>query len=70
MKTILEFNCPEEQNEADIARAGLELYCALSGLDQYLRGQIKYCDLPEDVREALQAVRDLIPGELLDRLGG
>ena len=58
MKAILEFNLPEEQTEHLTAVKALDYKYVVSEMDEYLRSQIKYQELPEEVDKALQAARE------------
>ena len=42
MKAILEFNLPEERQDFDFATQGSDWWNVCWGMDQWLRGQIKY----------------------------
>jgi hypothetical protein len=58
MKATLEFNLPEEQTEHRAAVQALDWKYVVSEMDEYLRSQIKYQELPEEANKALQAARD------------
>ena len=58
MKATLEFNLPEEDAEHRMAIDGSNWKYVVSEMDEYLRSQIKYQELPEEVDKALQAARD------------
>ena len=58
MKAILEFNLPEEQTEHRTAVQALDYKYVVSEMDEYLRSQIKYQELPKEVDKALQAARE------------
>jgi len=58
MKAILEFNLPEEAAEHRAAVQALDWKYVVSEMDEYLRSQIKYQELPEEANKALQAARD------------
>lgn len=66
MKATLEF---DDKADLHFALAGFDLYYALTELDQALRSTLKHGDLSDDARHELQALRDMIPHELLSRLG-
>lgn len=58
MKAILEFNLPEERDEFAVAEAGWRYKDALEEFDNYLRGQLKYCELDEARAAIYQELRD------------
>jgi len=61
MKTIIEFNLPEDREEYELAINAGKIQTLIDDLDNYLRGQIKYnedltdwqCDTYESIREKL-----------------
>lgn len=57
MKAILEFDLPKETDEHRAAVQALEYKYVVSEMDEYLRSQIKYQELPEEAAKALQAAR-------------
>ena len=57
MTVRLEFNLPEEYDEFMAAAQGGRLSAALFDMDQYLRSQMKYHELPEEVDVALDTAR-------------
>jgi hypothetical protein len=63
MKAILEFNLPEEREEFNHATNAVAYIAALQELDNHLRGRLKYEELPEEVHDALQSVRDFLHNE-------
>ena len=65
-KAILQFNLPEERHEFEVASNGQNYLSALHDLDNYLRSKLKYEELPDQVREALQSTRDELHVILLD----
>ena len=48
MKAILEFNLPEDQSDFDLAVKAPDMRIALDGIRQYLRGKVKYEEMPAD----------------------
>lgn len=57
-KVILEFDMYEDQEAYKHALNAGKYIAALQELDNYLRGRLKYEELPENVANALQEVRD------------
>lgn len=62
-KVILEFDMYEDQDEYRYAINGGKYLGTLQELDNYLRGRLKYEELPDDVAKALQEVRDRLHEE-------
>lgn len=65
MKAVLEFDLPEESEAFKDAQKGTQYAAILEELDQYLRGVIKYHDLPEEITAIYQEIRDKL-SELRD----
>lgn len=63
-KATLTFKLPDEQVEFRHATQAGDMHSVLWEIDQYLRGQVKYCDHPTEIRAAYQAVRDRLWEEL------
>ena len=61
MKTILEFNLPEDAHEYNLVNKAADMSVVLHEFDQYLRGRLKYednitdleCKAVEEAREKL-----------------
>jgi hypothetical protein len=66
MKAKLIFNLPEEQEEFNDAVNGSAFKTAIWELDQYMRSQLKHGDLPDDVHEKVQEIRDQLHSILDD----
>lgn len=64
MKSILEFNLPEERTEAELAMASGDLYSTLMQVDQILRACLKH---DRDPFAAVTECRSLI-SDVLGRL--
>lgn len=58
MKATLEFNLPEEQDEFRVASDAGSTMSAVEDVLNYIRNRLKYEDLPADVAEALEEVRN------------
>jgi hypothetical protein len=66
MPTVtLRYRLPDEQAEYDAARLGSEALSTLAQIDQHCRSRIKYGQPAADEVHALEAVRAMIPAELL-----
>ena len=66
MKAKLIFNLPEEQEEFNDAVNGSAFKTAIWELDQYMRSQLKHGDLPDDVHDKVQEIRDQLHSILDD----
>lgn len=49
MKAILEFTLPEDNPEFQRACQAADAFCAINEFSEYLRGQEKYADPPDDI---------------------
>jgi len=47
----------DDKNQMIHALNGIDYYCAFTDFDNYLRGRIKYEDLPDEVEAALSEAR-------------
>lgn len=57
MKAILEFTLPEEQEEFEHAQKGWQYLGQIEEFDNWLRGQLKYCELDEKTAAAYELCR-------------
>lgn len=63
-KITLEFDSIEEAEELNMALNGGKYLAVLQEFDNYLRGRLKYEDLPEEIDAALQLARTKLHEEL------
>jgi hypothetical protein len=66
MRATLQFTLPDDQAEFDAARLGQRAISALWHIDQHCRSLVKHGDPSPDVQELAEAIRNMIPAELLD----
>jgi hypothetical protein len=66
MKATLEFALPDDQGDFDRARLGPLAISTLWDLDQHLRSLLKHGSPTDEVRALAEAIRNMIPAELLD----
>jgi len=66
MKATLEFALPDDQGEYDRARLGPLAISTLWDIDQHLRSLVKHGEPSPEVRDLAEAIRNMIPAELLD----
>ncbi len=60
----LTFALPDDEWDLKVAMNGSEFHLALCKIDEACRGWLKYGHEFEEVADALQAVRDMIPQEI------
>ena len=58
MKTILEFDLPEDSESYENAFNGYRYKITLQEFDEWLRSEIKYKNHPELIENTLQQARD------------
>jgi hypothetical protein len=56
----LEFNLPEEYDDALLAFKGKDLWCVLFDLDQHLRAEIKYGEHEDRIGDIYESIRDYL----------
>jgi len=67
MPTVtIRYRLPDEQAEYDAARLGAEALSTLWAIDQHCRNWIKYAPISDEATRQLEAVRQMIPAELLN----
>ena len=67
MTATLTFQLPEEADDLDLARKGADWRSLVEDLDNYLRGRLKYEDLPPDADKALDEARQKLHEFLAER---
>lgn len=68
MKATLEYSLPDDAHELAFAQSGKEMYLVLCELQRHVRDRLKHGEPSEAARAELEAVRDRLPHELLERL--
>jgi hypothetical protein len=62
VKATISFNLPEDREDFDFALNGVKYYCAITEIDNWLRGLAKYGNIKmvsiEDVREKIRKELD------------
>lgn len=61
MKTIIEFNHPEDSDLYSIHQDAIKNYNSLWDIKEYIRNKIKYEELDCDTFHHLQEIQKLIP---------
>lgn len=64
----LRFTLPEDEPEFRYALAGRDALIALEQIDTFCRNRLKHCDPPPEAVEILEAIRGIVPYELLETL--
>lgn len=64
----LRYTLPDESMDHRAALAGVDALIALEKIDQWARGRLKHGEPSADEVHALEAVRAMIPHELLEIL--
>mgnify|MGYP001609993013 CR=1 FL=1 len=67
MRAFLSFELPEDEAAFRLASRAGDWACVIGGLDQQLRAWIKYGHDFKDADTALDAARELLHREILDR---
>lgn len=57
MEGILKFNLPEEREDFDLACKASKYSITLWEIDQWLRGELKHGELPNETYKAFEIVR-------------
>ncbi len=66
MKAILQFDLPDEEPGFKMATNAGAYFSALWEIDQKLRSWLKHGNQFDMVEDALQEIRDMIPGEIYE----
>lgn len=66
MKTIIEFNHPEDSQDLKIAQRGNEYYCIIFETLQEIRNYLKYGHQFKTVEEALEKIRETLSNANID----
>jgi hypothetical protein len=66
MKATLTYTLPDEQAAYDAARLGSEALATLWEIDQHCRSLLKYGEPTSEEQALAEAIRAMIPGELLE----
>lgn len=64
MKATLTFSLPEEEYEFRQASRASELSAAIQDALQHIRARLKYGEVSDEVRQELEAIREILPGDL------
>mgnify|MGYP001090384592 FL=1 len=67
MKTTIEFNLPEEEEQFNAANKGMDWALLAWDVDQLLRDKLKYGKLLPNTRAELEEIRDTLNEMLVDK---
>jgi len=67
VRATLEFTFPEDGEAHRMAVQAPEAFAALEEMREWLRGKVKYGDLPDDVAAAFREAIDFLLSSLADR---
>ena len=67
MKAILEFELPEDKEHFDVASRGMDSALVVWDMDQIIHKKIKYAELTDDSRLAIEELRLTMSDMLIDR---
>ena len=59
---------PDDEREHRYAIAGRDALCALEGIQQAIRAKLKYGEISDETRRALEEIREELPHELIELL--
>jgi len=70
MQAILRFDLgdPDDERLHRYALAGRDALIALESIQQAIRGRLKYAEIGDEATRELEAIRELIPHELVELL--
>jgi hypothetical protein len=70
MRATLRFNLddPDDERLHRYCLAGRDALLALESIEQAIRGRLKYVELGDEAQAELEAIRELIPAELVELL--
>lgn len=66
MKTILEFNLPDDADELEKAQLGPKYHSVLWELAMHIRQKTKYAEIPKEEEAFWEALKDTFYGLLKD----
>ena len=67
MKTTIEFNLPEDEEQFNAANKGMDWALLTWDIDQLLRNKLKYSDLLPNTRAELEEIRNTLNEMLIDK---
>ena len=67
MKAILEFEFPKDKTKFDTASKGMDWALVVRDMDQIMHKKVKYSELPDEARLAIEELRLTMSDMLINR---
>ena len=67
MKIILEFELPRDKKKFDVVSKGMDWALVVWDMDQIMHKKVKYSELPDEARLAIDELRLIMSDMLINR---
>ena len=67
MKIILEFELPRDKKKFDVVSKGMDWALVVRDMDQIMHKKVKYSELPDEARLAIEELRLTMSDMLINR---
>ena len=67
MKVILEFELPRDKKKFDVVSKGMDWALVVRDMDQIMHKKVKYSELPDEARLAIDELRLIMSDMLINR---
>ena len=67
MKVILEFELPRDKKKFDVVSKGMDWALVVWDMDQIMHKKVKYSELPDEARSAIDELRLTMSDMLINR---
>ena len=67
MKVILEFELPRDKKKFDVVSKGMDWALVVWDMDQIMHKKVKYSELPDEARLAIDELRLIMSDMLINR---
>ena len=67
MKIILEFELPRDKKKFDVVSKGMDWALVVWDMDQIIHQKVKYSELPDEARLAIDELRLIMSDMLINR---
>ena len=67
MKVILEFELPRDKKKFDVVSKGMDWALVVRDMDQIMHKKVKYSELPDEARLAIEELRLTMSDMLINR---
>ena len=68
MKVILEFELPRDKKKFDVVSKGMDWALVVWDMDQIMHKKVKYSELPDEARLAIDELRLIMSDMLINRV--